>query len=111
MALLSAFYTLLHRYSGADDVVVGTPIAGRMRKETEDIVGLFVNMLAMRGDLSGNPTFRELLQRIRRTAIDAFAHPEVPFEKVVEALHPQRNPSYALVFQTTFQLRNYPRKE
>jgi amino acid adenylation domain-containing protein len=111
MALLSAFYTLLHRYSGADDIVVGTPIAGRMSKETEGIVGLFVNMLGMRGDLSGNPTFRELLQRTRRTAIDAFAHQEVPFEKVVEALHPQRNPSYAPVFQTTFQLRNYPLKE
>ena len=111
MALLSAFYTLLHRYSGADDIVVGTPIAGRMRKETEGIVGLFVNMLGMRGDLSGNPTFRELLQRTRRTAIDAFAHQEVPFEKVVEALHPQRNLSYAPVFQTTFQLRNYPLKE
>jgi amino acid adenylation domain-containing protein len=108
MTLLAAFYALLHRYSGADDIVVGTPIAGRIRTEAEGLIGLFVNILAIRTSLSGKPTFRELLQRTRMSAIEALSHQDVPFEKVVEVLHPQRNLSYAPIFQTTFQLRNYP---
>jgi len=111
MALLAAFYALLHRYGAADDIVVGTPIAGRVRTETEGLIGLFVNMLAIRAEVSGDSSFRELLRRTRRSAIEALSHQDVPFEKVVEVVHPQRSLSYTPVFQTTFQLRNYPLEE
>ena len=85
MTLLAAFQVLLHRYTGQDDFAVGTPIAGRTRPELEGLIGLFVNTLVMRGDLSGDPGFRELLRRVRRTAIEAYSHQDLPFEQIVTA--------------------------
>jgi amino acid adenylation domain-containing protein len=108
MTLLAGFQTMLHRYCGSDDIVVGTPVAGRTRVETEGLIGLFVNMLAMRGDLSGDPTFRDLLRKTRDRALEAYAHQDLPFDAVVEALHPERNLSYPPIVQVTFQIRNYP---
>ncbi|HEX2081374.1 MAG TPA: amino acid adenylation domain-containing protein, partial [Longimicrobium sp.] len=108
MALLAAWQALLARWSGQDDVVVGTAVAGRGRAETEGLIGFFVNTLALRGDLSGNPGFRELLARVRRETLDAFAHADAPFERVVEALRPDRSPGYHPVFQVMFNLAPPP---
>jgi amino acid adenylation domain-containing protein len=104
MALLAAWQTLLARYAGQDDVVVGSPVAGRTRQETEELIGFFVNMLALRGDLSGDPTWTELLARVRRTALGAFAHGELPFERLVEELVTERSLTHAPLFQVTFSL-------
>ncbi len=90
MTLLAAFQTLLYRYTGQEDIVVGTPIANRQRREIEELIGLFINSLALRVDLSDNPTFRELLARVRKVTLDAYAHQDVPFEKLVEELQPER---------------------
>lgn len=106
MTLLSAWQLLLFRYSRQEQVVVGTPIAGRTMTETENLIGFFVNTLALPGDLSGNPTFRELLQRTREQALGAYANQELPFEKLVEELNPERSLSYAPVFQVMFALQN-----
>lgn len=106
MTLLAAFQLLLSRYSGQMDVVVGTPIAGRTQEETEHLLGLFVNTLVLRTDLSGNPTFRELLQRIRSVAFDAYANQDAPFEKLVEELQPERDPGRSPLFQVMFILQN-----
>ncbi|MGC2442180.1 amino acid adenylation domain-containing protein [Candidatus Binatus sp.] len=108
MTLLAAFQTLLHRYTGTDDIVVGAPVAGRGWVETEGLIGPFVNTLAMRGDLAGDPTFHELLTRTRDSSFAAYAHQDLPFEMIVEATHPQRSLSYPPIFQVTFQVRNYP---
>jgi thioesterase domain-containing protein len=102
MLLLAAFKTLLYRYSGQPDVLVGVPVAGRNRVETEGLIGFFVNTLVLRDDLSGNPRFSELVGQVRETALDAFANADVPFEKVVEALKPVRNLSYNPIFQIMF---------
>ncbi|MGO9110863.1 MAG: amino acid adenylation domain-containing protein [Thermoguttaceae bacterium] len=102
MTLLAAFQTLLYRYSGQEDVVVGTPIAGRNRLETENVIGLFVNTLALRTDLSGNPTFRELLAQVRETTLGAYAHQDLPFEKLVDELNPERNLGHSPLFQVMF---------
>ena len=108
MTLLAGLTVLLHRYCNQDDVVVGCPIANRTRRELEDLIGFFVNTLVLRVDTSGGPTFDELIERVRRTAVDAYAHQDVPFEKVVDELHPRRDLSRNPLFQTIFQLRSDP---
>jgi amino acid adenylation domain-containing protein len=108
MTLLAAFATLLHRYSGQDDIAIGTPVANRTRVETEQLIGLFVNTLVLRADLSGNPTFEELVDRVRATALGAYAHQDVPFEKLVEELRPKRELSQTPLFQAMFVLQNTP---
>ncbi|HEX2204790.1 MAG TPA: amino acid adenylation domain-containing protein [Longimicrobium sp.] len=104
MSLLAAYQALLGRCAGQDEVVVGSAIAGRTRGETEGVVGDFVNMLALRADLSGDPTFRELLRRVRETTLGAYAHQDLPFERLVEALHPERSLQHSPVFQAYFVL-------
>lgn len=108
MALAAAFKALLYRYSGATDILVGCPAAGRSHIETEPLLGLFLNTLVLRTDLSGAPAFRELLARERTTALGAYAHQELPFEKLVEALQPARSLSHSPLFQAFFQFRNLP---
>ncbi|HET9986429.1 MAG TPA: amino acid adenylation domain-containing protein, partial [Longimicrobiales bacterium] len=103
-AFLAAFFALLHRYTGQDDVVVGSVTAGRQRPETEPLIGLFLNTLAIRADLSGEPAFVELLRRVRDAATSAFANQDVPFEEVVEAVGGARDSSRSPVFQAAFQL-------
>ncbi|HEY0169967.1 MAG TPA: amino acid adenylation domain-containing protein [Pyrinomonadaceae bacterium] len=108
MTLLGAFQTLLWRYTGQDDILVGTPIANRTRAETEPLIGFFVNTLVMRARPSAGQTFRELLRETRETALGAYAHQEVPFERVVEELQPERTLSHAPLFQVMFALQNAP---
>lgn len=108
MTLLAVFNILLYRYTGSEDIVVGSPIANRNRAEIEGLIGCFVNTLALRTDLSGNPTFRELLGRVRQVALGAYAHSDLPFEKLVEVLQPQRSLSYTPLFQVMFALQNTP---
>ena len=106
MTLLAAFQTLLHRYTGQDDIVVGSPIAGRNRPEIEGLIGCFTNTLTLRADLAGNPTFRTLLSRVRTTVLDALAHQELPFEKLVEELRPERDLRSTPLFQVMFVFNN-----
>ncbi|MEO5579864.1 MAG: condensation domain-containing protein, partial [Gemmatimonadaceae bacterium] len=108
MSLLAAYGILLHRYSGAPEVVVGAPVAGRNRPETEKLIGFFVNTLALRIDLAGAPTFRELVARVRETCVGAFEHQDVPFERLVEELQPNRTLSHSPIFQVMFALQNAP---
>jgi aspartate racemase len=110
MTLLAAFQVLLSRYSRQDDIVVGTPIANRNRFEIEDLIGFFVNTLVLRSDLSGNPTFRELLRRVREVCLEAYEHQDLPFERLVQELRPERNLSYSPVFQVMFAVQNAPRR-
>lgn len=105
-ALFAAFQTLLYRYSGQADFLVGTPIANRTRPETEGLIGVFVNTLALRTSLPGNPTFRELVQRVREETLEAYAHQDAPFEKLVEALQVPRDLSRNPLFQVMFVFQN-----
>ena len=108
MTLLAAFQTMLARYSGQTDICVGTPVSLRSRKETEDLIGPFINTVVLRGELSGDPTFREYLARVRETALGAFDHQDLPFERLIEIVQPERSFSHSPVFQVLFQLRNFP---
>ncbi|BBD64379.1 amino acid adenylation domain-containing protein [Nostoc commune NIES-4072] len=108
MTLLAAFKILLCRYTGSEDIVVGSPIANRDRTELEGLIGLFANTIALRTNLAGNPTFEELLTRVRKVALGGYAHQDLPFEQLVEELQPQRNLSYTPVFQVMFVLQNTP---
>ena len=109
MAMLAVFDVLLHRYSGQDDLVVGTPIAGRQRAETEHLVGLFLNTLVMRTRLSPDLTFKELLGRVKEVSLGAYAHQDMPFERLVQELQPTPDPSRSPLFQVIFNLQNAPR--
>ncbi len=106
MTLLAAFQTLLYRYTGQEDIIVGTPIAGRNREETEGLIGLFLNSLAIRTNLEGNPTFRQLLHQVREVTLEAYSHQDLPFEKLVEELQPERSLSRHPVFDVMLNLNN-----
>lgn len=111
MTLLAGFQTLLFRYTGQEDISVGTPVAGRTRTQVERLVGCLINTLVLRTDLTGNPAFEEVLDRVRRTTLDALSHQDVPFERLVEILRPERDMTRSPFFQIMFQLRNMPKAE
>ncbi len=111
MVLLAAFQMVLSRWSGQQDIVIGTPIAGRTHRQTENLIGFFVNMLALRTDVSGDPSFRALVRRVKEVALAAYAHQDLPFEKLVEELRPVRDLSRQPLFQVLFALQNVPREE
>ena len=108
MTLLAAFGVLLSRYSGQDDIVVGSPIANRQEAQLEEMIGFFVNSLVMRMRVKGGMSFRDLLGQVRRTALDAYDHQDIPFERLVEELSPQRSLDRTPVFQVSFALQNAP---
>lgn len=108
MTVLAAFKVLLCRYSGIEDIVIGTTIANRNRTELENLVGFFVNTLVLRTDLSGNPSFRELLIKVREVALEAYSNQDLPFEKLVEELQPARSLSHSPLFQVLFVFQNAP---
>src|SRR5207248_3048366 len=106
MTLLAGFQALLHRYSGQEQVVVGTSIANRTQTDAEGLVEFFINALALRGDFSGDPTVRELLARVREAALGAYAHQDLPFEKLVDELRPERSLSHSPIIQVVLVLQN-----
>ena len=106
MLLLAMFQVLLMRYTGQRDISVGTPIANRRQAELEEVIGFFVNTLVLRTDLSGNPTLQQMLGRVREVCLGAYAHQDIPFEKVVEELEPERDLSRSPLFQVLFVLQN-----
>jgi amino acid adenylation domain-containing protein len=108
MTLLSAFAVLLSRYSRQSDIVIGSPIANRTHSQTESLIGFFVNTLVLRLDVTGNPSFEELLQQTKRVALGAYSHQDIPFEQLVEELNPERSLSYSPLFQVMFVLQNAP---
>src|SRR5262249_1252289 len=110
MTLLGAFQTLLGRYSGQQDIAVGTMIANRNHLETESLIGFFVNQLVLRTDLRGESSFQELLGRVRQTVLDSYAHQDLPFEKLVEELAPTRDLTRSPLCQVVFALQNMPQE-
>jgi amino acid adenylation domain-containing protein len=108
MVLLAAFQTLLYRYSGQEDLLVGTPVAARVRQELEPLIGCFANTMVLRGDLASRPTFRQLLRRVRRATLAAYEHQDLPFEQLVQALQPARDLGRNPLFQAFFALHNMP---
>ena len=108
MTLLAAFQTLLYRYTEQKEMLIGTPIANRMRVELEGLIGLFVNTLVVRADLSGDPSFRQLLGRVKEVVLGAYAHQDLPFEQLVQAVQPQRDLSRTPLFQVMFDLQHAP---
>ncbi|MGL6339816.1 MAG: non-ribosomal peptide synthetase, partial [Waterburya sp.] len=108
MLLLAAFQVLLHRYTDLEDILVGSPIANRSRPELEVAIGIFLNTLVLRSDLSGNPTFSELLKQVKRVALEAYSNQDLPFEKLVAKLHPERDINQSPLFQVMFILYNLP---
>ena len=111
MTMLATFKILLYRYTRQEDIIVGSPFWGRNRAEIEGLIGPFINMLVMRTDLSGNPSFRELLTRVQKTCLGAYAHSDAPFKKLVEELKPVRDPSYSPIYQVMFILQVFPQVE
>jgi amino acid adenylation domain-containing protein len=108
MILLTSFFILLHRYSGQDDILIGTPVANRNRPELENLIGVFINTIVLRAHIPGDLNFRELLQRIRNVCLNAYAHQDLPFEKLVEELKPRRDLSRTPLFQAVFNMQNSP---
>ena len=108
MTLLAAFQLLLSRYSGQNDIAIGTPIAGRRSTETEALIGFFINTLVLRTPVDSDASFIQLLERVRTTTVEAYAHQDVPFERLVEELHPKRDPGRTPFFQTMFVFQNAP---
>src|ERR1019366_5941210 len=108
MTLLAAFNVFVYRYTSQDNLIVGTPVANRNRLETEGLIGFFVNALVLRTDLSGNPSFRELLRRVRQVCLGAYSHQDLPFDRLVEELHLKRDLSRNPLFQVMFALQNAP---
>src|SRR4029077_20914610 len=106
MTLLAVFETLLHLCSGQNDIVLGSPVANRSRAETERLIGCFMHPLVLRTDLSGEPSFRELLSRVRKTCLDAYSHQDVPFELVARELRPKWSGSRMPLFQVLFNVQN-----
>ncbi|NJN10675.1 MAG: amino acid adenylation domain-containing protein, partial [Richelia sp. RM1_1_1] len=107
MLLLAAFEAFLYRYTGQDDIVIGSPIANRNRDEVKGLIGFFVNTLVLRTDISGNPTFAELLKRVKKVALEAYTHQDLPFEQLVEAVKPERDTSRTPLFQVMFSVQDY----
>jgi non-ribosomal peptide synthetase component F len=110
MTMLAAFKGLLSRHSGEEHIVLGTDIANRTTAETERMIGFFINLLPLHTDLSGNPTFRELVLRVREVALGAYAHQDLPFDKLVEDLQPERSMSHNPIVQALFVMQNIPRQ-
>ena len=108
MTLLSAFKAMLVRYTSQEDVIIGSPVAGRERTETHGLIGCFVNTLALRTNCSGDPSFLGLMQRVRETCLGAYSHQDAPFERVVEVVQPKRDMSRTPIFQVAFGLRQDP---
>jgi non-ribosomal peptide synthetase component F/acyl carrier protein len=111
ITMLASFYCLLYRYTGQQDLVLGSPIVNRSRPEAEGLIGFFVNHLVLRVDLSGNPSFRQLLERVRTVTLGAYTHQDVPFENLVEEIQPERNFSHMPLFNVAFALQNAPSAE
>jgi amino acid adenylation domain-containing protein len=111
MLLLAAFKTLLYRYTGQEDIIVGSPIANRNHEKLKGLIGFFVNTLVLRSNLAGNPHFLEFLSQIRQVALEAYAHQDLPFDRLVEALQPERDLSYTPLFQVMFAMQDAPELE